>query len=181
MLRGYEIGVAFDHDRRHYRLRTTDLWINNTLQRHLGRNAAPPSPFSVSTDKLGATAMVGTILLHGLFEEFEVSPRHSGYDRAVLEVYPSASLWAWGLPHRGVDVGATLETLEDTFDLDIREDARGQLLASRHCFDALVAALTAREYANDNTYDPPEGVPWEVLRVEGWIRVPTRSPTATPD
>ena len=52
--------------------------------------------------------MIGTILLHGLSEKFEVSPRHSGYDRAVLEVYPSASLWAWGLPHRGVDVGATL-------------------------------------------------------------------------
>ena len=124
--------------------------------------------------------MVGTILLHGLFEEFEVSPRHSGYDRAVLEVYPSASLWAWSLPHRGVDVGAALQTLEDAFDLDIREDARVQLLGSRHCFDALVAALTAREYANDNSYDPPEDISEEVLRVEGWIRVPSRSLTATP-
>jgi hypothetical protein len=85
-------------------------------------------------------------------------PRHGGYDRAVLEVYPSASLWARGLPHRGVDVGATLQTLEDAFDLDIREEARGQLLGSRHCFDALVAALTAREYANDNTHEPPDAV-----------------------
>ena len=178
-LRGYEIGVAFDHDRRRYRLRTTDLWINNTLRRHLQRDTAP-NPFSVSTDKLGATTMMGTILLHGLFENFEVSPRHSGYDRAVLEVYPSASLWAWGLPHRGVDVGATLEALEDAFDLDVREDKRRQLLGSRHCFDALVAALTAREYANYNTYDPPEDVPEEVLRVEGWIRVPSRSIATKP-
>jgi predicted nuclease with RNAse H fold len=173
-LRGYDIGVAFDRDRRRYRLRTTDLWINATLQQHLRRNTAPPSPFSVSTDKLGATTMVGTILLRGLSGKFEVSPRHSGSDRAVLEVYPSVSLWAWGLPHRGVDVGATLQTLKDAFDIDIREDERRQLLGSRHCFDALVAALTAREYTSDNTYDPPESVPEEVLRVEGWIRVPSR-------
>jgi len=108
--------------------------------------------------------MVGTILLQGLSEKFEISPRHSGSDRAVLEVYPSASLWAWGLPHRGVDVGATLQTRKDAFDLDIREDERRQLLGSRHCFDALVAALTAREYTSDNTYDPPEDVPEEVLQ-----------------
>jgi hypothetical protein len=107
--------------------------------------------------------MVGTILLQGLSETFEVSPRHSGSDRAVLEVYPSASLWAWGLPHRGVDVGATLQILEDAFDLDISEDERGQLLGSRHCFDALVAALTAREYTSDNTYDPPRTYPRRYL------------------
>lgn len=124
--------------------------------------------------------MVGTILLQDLSEKFEVSPRHSGSDRAVLEVYPSASLWAWGLPHRGVDVDATLHTLEDAFNLDVSEDERRELLGSRHCFDALVAALTAREYTSDNTCDPPEDVPDEVLRVEGWIRVPSRAPTGAP-
>jgi len=44
-LRGYEIGVAFDHDRRRYRLRTTDLWIKDTLRQHLRRNIAPPVHF----------------------------------------------------------------------------------------------------------------------------------------
>ena len=79
-----------------------------------------------------------------------------------------------------MDVGAPLQRLEDAFDLDVNEDARGQLLGSRHCFDALVAALTTREYANGNTYDLPEDVAEEVPRVEGWIRVPSRSLTATP-
>jgi len=50
----------------------------------------------------------------------------------------------------------------------------------RHCFDALVAALTTREYTSDNTYDPPEDVPEEALRVEGWIRIPSRALTGTP-
>ena len=140
-----------------YRLRTTDLWINNTLRRHLQRDTRTQSFFGIHR-QASATAMMGTILLHGLFETSRCRPGTA--DMTVLSwrsthrpvsgpgVYPIGA-WMW----------ARLEALEDAFDLDVREDKRRQLLGSRHCFDALVAALTAREYANYNTYDPPEDCP----------------------
>lgn len=90
-LRDYKIGVALNHDRRPYRLRSTDAWIAETLPQVLTRSVRPPTPFSVSTDKLGATAMLGTILLGALSGEFRLSPRQSGVSGAVLEVYPAAS------------------------------------------------------------------------------------------
>jgi hypothetical protein len=170
----YEIGVALERDRRPYRLRMTDIWIAETLPQRLTRPVTPPTPFSVSTDKLGATAMVGTILLKKLSGEFEVSPRQSAVPRAVLEVYPAASLWCWGLRHRNIKEPATLDRLRRAFGLEIREADERQLLESRHCFDALIAALTAQEYAAGNTCDPPASVPDRLLRVEGWIRVPNR-------
>lgn len=145
-LRDYEIGVALNRDRRPYRLRTTDAWIAETLPQCLTRHARPPTPFSVSTDKLGATAMVGTILLEALSGEFRLSPRQSAVPRAVLEVYPAASLWCWGLRHRDIEVSTALDKLREAFGLEIREADGGQLLESRHRFDALIAALTAREY-----------------------------------
>ncbi len=173
-LRDYEIGVALEHDRRPYRLRTTDVWITETLPKCLTRPVKPPTPFSVSTDKLGATAMVGTRLLSALSGEFEVWPWQDIVPRAVLEVYPAASLWCWGLRHRKIEERATLDRLRKAFGLEIHEADERRLLESRHCFDALIAALTAQEYAAGNTFDPPKSVPERTLRVEGWIRVPNR-------
>jgi predicted nuclease with RNAse H fold len=173
-LRDHEIGAAFRRDRRPYRLRTTDVWLADTLPRRLARDIGRPTPFSVSTDKLGATAMVGTVLLQALSDDFRLSPRRSGVPQAVLEVYPAASLWAWGLRHRNIEVPATLGVLREAFGLEIRKADLKRLLESRHCFDALVAALTAREYGDGNTFDPPEDVPDGTLRLEGWIRVPKR-------
>jgi len=100
---------------------------------------------------------------------------------AVLEVYPAASLWCWGLRHRDIDVSAVLGTLKAAFNLETRETDEGRLLDSRHCFDALIAALTAREYADGKTFDPPGSVPDRTLRVEGWIRVPNRLLDDGPD
>ncbi len=173
-LRDHEIGVAFGRDRRRYRLRTTDVWVADALPKRLARDRRRPTPFSVSTDKLGATAMVGTVLLSSLSESFRLSPRQSGVPRAVLEVYPAASLWAWGLRHRNTDVTAALGVLREAFRLEVREDDRERLLGSRHCFDALITALTAREYGDGNTFDPPGEVSDGTLREEGWIRVPNR-------
>lgn len=180
-LRDYEIGVALDHDRKLYRLRTTDAWIAKTLPHVLTRAVKPPTPFSVSTDKLGATAMVGTILLKALYGEFVLSPRQSAVSGAVLEVYPAASLWCWGLRHRGIEVPEALERLQEAFRLQIRETDVGRLLEPRHCFDALIAALTAREYAIGNTFDPPESMDDRTLRIEGWIRIPNRLLGDTPE
>ena len=174
-LADYEVGAALDRDRKRYRYRATDVWITKNLPQELSRSVRPPIPLSVSTDKLGATAMVGTILLAALADEFLLSPRKGGEPRSVIEVYPAVSLWAWGLPHRNLDTSAILETLRAAFHLTILEENRYKLLASRHCLDALMAALTAREYADRNTFDPPQHVPDDTLKVEGWIRVPRRA------
>jgi hypothetical protein len=93
----------------------------------------------------------------------------------VIEVYPAASLWAWGLRHRDLETSVVLESLQRAFGPTIYEAEREKLLGSRHCFDALVAALTAQEYAGDNTFDPPEHISEDILKVEGWIRIPNHS------
>lgn len=183
-LTGYEIGVALERDRRQYLRRATDAWIIKTLPDHLRREAKPPNPMAVAADKLGATAMVGTTLLNALSGTFRLSPRESGVSQAVMEVYPAASLWAWGLPHKGFKGAGEdarnrrseiLERLKLFFGLKVAVQDTKTLVRSDHCFDALVAALTAREYTCSNTFDPPECILNEILRIEGWIRVPNRA------
>ena len=174
-LTGYEIGVSLDRDRRRYLRRVTDAFVTETLPQSLPREVRPPTPFAVAADKLGVTAMVGTILLNALSGDFQLSPRENYTRPAVIEVYPAASLWAWGLPHRNLETSVILESLQRVFGFKIREANRENLLGSRHCFDALVAALTAQEYVGGNTFDPPEHVSEDTLKVEGWIRIPNHS------
>jgi hypothetical protein len=102
-LKGYEIGTALERDRRGYRFREIDLWLTEELPRKVAHrwSSVPPKPLSVSTDKLGSTTMVGTILLEALAGYFLLSPRESSLRPASIEVYPAASLWAWSLPHTG--------------------------------------------------------------------------------
>lgn len=181
-LNGYRIGTALDPDRRRYRYRTTDGWVVDWLPQMYAHKSKrkPPTPLSVSTEKLGSTAMVGTVLLSQLADEFWLSPRKSNVSKTVVEVYPAASLWAWCMPHdrykTGKDARNVRVTIVDELDklheLRIADEHRARLVASDHSLDALVAALTAREYANGNTFDPPEQVTDDVLRIEGWIRVP---------
>ena len=182
-LAGYEIGVALDRIRRRYTYRQTDAWVADELPLRLTRELGPPVPFSVSTDKLGATAMVGTVLLNGLSRDFHLSPRMGATLPAVIEVYPTLSLWAWTLPHRKYKGNSEtardkrrviLWAVREAFDLTMSEEAEGDLVRSDHCFDALIAALTAREYEGGATFDPPEHFADEILRSEGWIRVPSR-------
>ena len=67
-----------------------------------------------------------------------------------------------------------LRSLEKAFEFRT-EGYEPLLLGSDHCLDALVAALTAQEYAGGHTLDPPEHVSEETLKVEGWIRIPNHS------
>lgn len=174
-LTGYEIGVALDRDRRRYLRRVADAFVTETLPQRLPSEVRPPNPFAVAADKLGVTALVGTVLLKALSDEFRLSPRGSCIHPVVIEVYPAASLWAWGLRHRDLETSVVLESLQRAFGPTIHEAEREKLLGSRHCFDALVAALTAQEYAGGNTFDPPEHLSEDTLKVEGWIRIPNHS------
>ena len=181
-LQRYRIGVALDPDRSRYMYRSTDLWVRNELPDRLPRNATRPRPLSVTADRLGATAMFGTILLNSLCDEgFRLSPRTGDPFPVAIEVYPALSLWAWSLPREGLGGNADsarearralLGTLREGLSLSITERWETALVEVDHCFDALVAALTGRAYADGYTFDPPESLDLDVLRLEGWIRVP---------
>jgi Protein of unknown function (DUF429) len=87
-LRGYKIGAALDRHRRRYTYRATDAWIADTLPELLQRSIRPPRPLSVSADRIGATAMVGTLLLNCLSStSFSICPWRDRDDPSVLEVY----------------------------------------------------------------------------------------------
>jgi len=184
---GYEISMAFVDPGQRYQLRETDLWVRDALPRHLSRSGGP-NPLSVSTDRIGATAMVGTVLLHALADRgFSLLPSTGNRSRAAVEVYPAASLWVWHLPHKGYKKKEgehkrreILCGLKRLFDLRIRRCHERRLVAHDHCLDALIAALTAQQYANCNTFDP-EGMEECTLKVEGWIRVPKGPPIGERD
>lgn len=134
-------------------------------------------PLSVSTDRLGLTAM----RCAGLLSRLSASGVHIDRSGAgcVAEVYPGASLRLWGF---------------DTAGYRTSEDARAQLLStlittapwlsvgsfqdlmisSSDAFDAVVAALATRAVAVGR-YISPTSEQFELARVEGWITLPTGS------
>jgi predicted nuclease with RNAse H fold len=165
-LAGYRVGDRLSLERNQYRLRKTDFWLKEKFP--------PLNPIAVATDKLGSTAIVGANLVHALRERgFYLAPA-SVMTPAAVEVYPAASLRAWGLPHKNLDVPGVLDRICEAFDLSIGDQELRRVVGCRHCFDALLSSLTAREYADGLTFDPPEELSDDVLNIEGWIRVPSR-------
>lgn len=135
-------------------------------------------PLSVSTDKLGVTAMRCAHLLHRWAAAGESIDRAGG--GRFVEVYPAAALVRWGLAgsgYKGVDKTA-LQTLTATVldavpTLEL-SDADRQLCASvDDAFDALIAALVARAALIGLTNLPPPMVR-EQAAEEGWIHLPLR-------
>lgn len=132
-------------------------------------------PLSVSTDRLGLTAM----RCAGLLDRIAASG--VAVDRAgagvVVEVYPGASLRLWGLDTAGYRTDQTSrERLLAAMSvrapwLEVGDFA-GSMVASGDAFDAVVAALAARSAAvGASTVPPPESA--ERARREGWIALPT--------
>ncbi|WP_411720683.1 DUF429 domain-containing protein [Mycetocola sp.] len=140
------------------------------VRRHTGR-----WPLSVSTDRLGLTAMRCAGLLARIVEAgIDVDRAGAG---VVVEVYPGASLRRWGFETRGYRAStesraALLRGIQQTApELDVGSFA-DLMIASADAFDAVVASLAARN-AFLGTYWPP---PPELLaraRREGWIALPT--------
>jgi predicted nuclease with RNAse H fold len=134
-------------------------------------------PLSVSTDRLGVTAM-RCVLLLGLLAATGRSVERDG-SGDVVEVYPAGALQRWGLPHRGYKRGAgarpararIIEGIEQAPWLRLDERRRAQCLASDHMLDALVSALVTRAAAVGLT-EPPPDVLVEQARREGWIHLP---------
>jgi Protein of unknown function (DUF429)/Restriction Endonuclease associating with ARP len=135
-------------------------------------------PLSVSTDKLGVTAMRCAHLLQRWSASGERIDR-SGRARFV-EVYPAGALVRWGLAGSGYK-GSDTTVLEQLL-ASVREavpalelsDADRQLCGSvDDAFDALIAALVARAALLGLT-DPPSKLLQDAAGEEGWIHLPVR-------
>lgn len=149
-------------------LRATDKWI----ARKFGK-----TPLRVAADRITMPAMRAMALLrrHG------VTDRSGPSDGRFFEVYPAASLAAWGITDIGSYKSTSAAKRIAAHDLRRRFLARlrerfpltggDELSATDHALDALVAALTAHAAKIGGTF-PPEASLLDTARREGWIHVP---------
>lgn len=134
-------------------------------------------PLSVSTDRLGLTA----IRCAGLLSKYQA--KGVEIDRAgsklLAEVYPGATLRNWKLDTTGYRINpqaraSLLEQLEHLAPWLELSSFRTQMIESADCFDAVIAALAARAVHQGN-YNKPTAEQLQSARVEGWICLPRDS------
>jgi predicted nuclease with RNAse H fold len=131
-------------------------------------------PLSVSTDRLGLTAMRNAGLL-ARYQEAGVNVDRSGQG-IVCEVYPGATLRLWGFDTAGYRTednkrAKLLEKLKAQAPWLDLSDSEDQMLSSTDCFDAVIAALAARAVAL-GAYSKPSKDQLDKAKVEGWICLP---------
>lgn len=152
--------------RRRLAFRETDRRVHATTGRW---------PLSVSTDRLGLTAIRCAGLLSKMqLEGIEVDRSGAG---KVVEVYPGAALRIWGFDTTGYRASADirrellahLKGLAPWFSFGPHIDL---IVESCDAFDAVIAALATRAAAL-NAYDPPEPEVISQAQIEGWIALPT--------
>ncbi len=132
-------------------------------------------PLSVSTDRLGLTAM----RCAGLLARIKASgiPVDRAGSGRVVEVYPGAALRLWGFDTTGYRTSS--EARERVLEL-IQEEAPWfelgtfgpSMVASGDAFDAVVAAIAGRNAALGR-YESPRPSQLDRARSEGWIALPT--------
>ncbi|MDI2125688.1 DUF429 domain-containing protein [Yinghuangia seranimata] len=138
-------------------------------------------PLSVSTDRIGVTAMRCALLLDEVGQALGRSVDRAGAGLAA-EVYPAAALRAWELlPPTGYKQSEhgrnareqILGEIGEAVGLELDDETTKLCTDSDDALDALVAALVARAVALGRTTRPlsPEAV--ASAAVEGWIHVPT--------
>jgi hypothetical protein len=131
-------------------------------------------PLSVSTDRLGLTAMHCAALLELLGDSIGRVDRAGG-GRAA-EVYPSATLRCWGFSTVGYKNDVAIRTtlldalLQRAPWLEPGPMAEA-MTASDDAFDAVIAALVARSHALGLWHRPPAESLDRAGR-EGWIVLP---------
>jgi predicted nuclease with RNAse H fold len=153
-------------------------WRRTLAYRETDRDARLKTgrwPLSVSTDRLGLTAMRCAGLLARL-DASGVTVDRAG-SGAVVEVYPGASLRLWGMDTRGyrTDPASRRRLLADLCAAAPWLDLAGQsesMVASADAFDAVVASLAARNAALGGYLGPPPEL-LERARREGWIALPS--------
>lgn len=132
-------------------------------------------PLSVSTDRIGRTAMRCALILARLDEVDRAGERG-----CVAEVYPAASLARWGLRSGGYKGAANRDRLQQLFIeltgrlpwLELDVDATARCMTSDDAFDALVAALTARAIHLGLSLPPEDEGQRRLAQAEGWIHLP---------
>ncbi len=156
------------HTEPELRLRATDRHVAADPDR--GRH-----PLSVSTDRIAIPAMRAARLLTSADATFD----RAGGGR-VVEVYPAASLRAWGFDptrYKHTKGGAIRQALVERFItttagwITITEEQKGACVEDDNVFDALICALTARA-AELGLCDPVPPEHAASARVEGWIALP---------
>lgn len=131
-------------------------------------------PLSVSTDRIGLTAMRAA-RIQGLLAKkgHQVDRLGKGL---IVEVSPAAGLEYWKL-YKGSKNAEALTKLTDTLlertqpwlDLGEHKEKCG---TSDYVFDAVITALMARACALGKT-DPPDRAQRDRIAREGWIALPT--------
>ena len=131
-------------------------------------------PLSVSTDRLGMTAL----RCAGLLSRLAAAGRD--VDRSgtgtIVEVYPGAALRYWGFETKGYRVSAEVRAqlvakLAATIpwlELGVHSEL---MIKSCDAFDAVFAALVAR-CAYLGGYEKPTGEQLNLAKIEGWIALP---------
>ena len=141
--------------------------------RHI-REVTGKWPLSVSTDRLGLTAM-RCAGLQGRILQSGVEIDRSGIGR-VVEIYPGASLRIWGFDTSGYRVNEDaraelLRSLESATPWLTLDSYRDLMISSTDAFDAVIASLAARAAALGLYAKPPKEL-LEKAQVEGWIALP---------
>lgn len=134
-------------------------------------------PLSVSTDRLGLTAMRCAGLLNRLEESGKKVSRAGFGD--VVEIYPGASLRLWEFDtkdYRTAELArrallTKVTERADWLDLGYFEEI---LIQSCDAFDSLVANLATRAVTLGKS-NKPTGDQIDLAEVEGWIHLPTCS------
>lgn len=158
----------------------TDEWRRSLAQRHTDREvqkALRLSPLSVSTDRIGLTAMHAA--------QLEARLRAAGHeidrrgDGLIVEVYPAAGLKRWGLPHNGYKGTQNARRRHEL--VNGLTAAAPWLLLGEHenqcrdnddALDAVLCAILSRAAATGKVTKPPCELR-ETARREGWIALPT--------
>ena len=139
------------------------------------------TPLSVSTDKIGIAARRMACLISRL-RRCEIVPFSSNGSRTkVIEVYPAATLAAFGLSEPGYSsrlaqkrdssAAARRRLISELSNLGLRttDAVKASCENSGDALDAAICAFTAHLYLSGSTWAVPDD---EVIRREGWIFFP---------
>lgn len=141
--------------------------------RETDREVEGRAGFSVSFDKLGATAAAWSMVEQGLHHLKEITLDRSGLTGRVVETYPSAAWRVWGFDSRPAakdSWDAARGRLVDQQVIDLGEH-RDALAGDENIRDALACALVARARALGLTRGPRSDLD-QAAHCEGWIHLP---------
>lgn len=132
-------------------------------------------PLSVSTDRLGLTAM-RCAGLQGRILQSGVEIDRSGAGK-IVEIYPGASLRLWGFDTAGYRANEDardelLSAIEHSVPWLNLDSHRELMIRSTDAFDAVIASLATRAAAINHYLHPPKEF-LDIAKVEGWIALPT--------